>query len=427
MVTLDWWFTVDSMEKMNDQPNLTFDGLVTLVKERLSKVEVDKDRFSIEKIYNEEYQNGIVSIKFDGVDILRLHYMVERPVGGHSVRALTTVHYKKYSDWFHNHLNWRLDIDVHVNEFSLCHTNTVDDIPLPRVFDKYLPLSKEEDKEQIERRCAIHGLKYDSILFNTKNHEYEIEVPEIRTFIDSLNDSLNKESIFLYKYISFDTLLAMLEHKTFRINSVVAMNDLDETLWASVMVGNSLSSREYFENTISNKNILITSLTDKYDDATMWRLYANKGCGAFITFKIPPYQIRKIKYISPDDDLFRKLKDVSQRMGARGININFNGLDQDRYFIKSSSYSVEGEYRFMIDTHDEDLPLANYGGLLSPYRDFTYNPTTMKFDGLPFEIVSITIGHNIPYYMTNEPLLFEKIYRTFPKVAIYDSGIQSLR
>lgn len=135
----------------------------------------------------------------------------------------------------------------------------------------------------------------------------------------------------------------------------------------------------------------------------------------------------KVRYVGDSNDLFQKLHNISTRLNAHKIKVIYKGLDEKRFFIKDSSYRVEGEYRFLYDAKEEDLQLANYNGLLSPYKDFAYDEASKSYGDLPFELVSIIIGKNISNFMTNEPLLFSKIHKLFPNVGIYDSKVGSLR
>ena len=102
-------------------------------------------------------------------------------------------------------------------------------------------------------------------------------------------------------------------------------------------------------------------------------------------------------------------------------------MSEMKYYIKHSDFSIEGEYRYLYDAGDEDLKIAGYGDMLSPYKDFRYDEETGMFESLPFKLEYVIIGKNIPQYKTVFPLLVAETAKRFPSVAIYESEMITLR
>lgn len=411
--------------------DLSFEKLVEILNARIEKVEFPKGQISLEKHQNEDENEGLIRVKYANVDLARFHYMryaIIGPNGKLQTRTQQFAHIKYYEEWYQNHLNRRMDIDIAVNEMGKCDVNEHRDIDLSEILDEYLPIGNEESKKKIKRQCLINKLDAGNIIFDTINKVYVIQAPEVDKFLETITEEKSKKELYLYKYVSFNTLISMVNNKTFRMNSVVAMNDRDETLWTSqITQPNYIDEEKYKGNVIDTKHMLLTSLTDKGDDATMWRLYTNNGCGACLMLKVPGHEVTKVRYVDNKKALFGKLHNISRVLNINGIRIKYDGLDKKRLFIKSSSYEVESEYRYKYIASDENLPLADYNGLLSPYKDFKFNDATNKYEGLPFELTGFIIGRNIPNFDTNEPLLFSKIHHQFSKVAIYDSEVDSIR
>lgn len=410
---------------------MDFEELCNVIQQRISLIELPDNSFTVEKNYNEENQSGLIVVKKGKIDIVRFHYMRKciTGLGGiQQFRASQTVHVVYYAEWYHNYLNRRLDIDVHIDEDGNCDLNEANDISFEVILDRFLPIGNDEEKKEIELACSIFKFDINRINYDSIKHAYVVDSPTINTFIDSITVERNEKSLLLCKYVSFDTLISMLNNRTFRMNSIVGMNDSEETLWASqIAQPNYIDNEKYKFNVIDLRHILVTSFTDKSDDATMWRLYTNNGIGACLVFKVPGNRVMRVRYVGDDNDLFQKLHNISTRLNAKNIKVIYKGLDEKRFFIKDSSYRVEGEYRFLYDAKEEDLQLANYNGLLSPYKDFAYDEASKSYGDLPFELVSIIIGNNISNFMTNEPLLFAKIHKQFPNVGIYESKVDSLR
>ena len=114
-------------------------------------------------------------------------------------------------------------------------------------------------------------------------------------------------------------------------------------------------------------------------------------------------------------------------MVSKCIKVEFTDMTDMKYYIKHSDLSIEGEFRYLYDAGEENLDIANYGDLLSPYKDFKYDKETQKFGNLPFKFEYVTIGKNIPQYKTVFPLLVAETAKRFPSVAIYESEMIALR
>ncbi len=410
----------------------SFGDLKLHVQERIERINSNRDAYRIEEQYDTERQKGDLSVFCDVVPLVRFHYLVSnirREDDKLYLRASTTIHRRRYPSWYETVIHRSPDLDVHINEFRDCRVKN-EAMTFDEVMGKYLPLSRDEDVDKINRACKLHKLDIAPIVFDTAKGEYRITSSEIRNLLkDNILANGDKTHILLYKYVSYNTLLNMLGKRTFRMNSIVSMNDMSETLW-SYLLSHGVAQADndrYSEAVVTNQNILIASFTDKCDDATMWRLYGNNGCGACLGFQIPMSAVHKVVYVNPKDNLFEKLASVSRKLDKEGISFRYEELESNnnKYFIKGSSYSVEGEYRVLYDASGEDLKIADYEGLLSPYKDFSLYPN--KVNLLPFEMVSATLGRNIPNFSTNEPVLIDWFHRLFPRVTVYESKVFSIR
>lgn len=279
-----------------------------------------------------------------------------------------------------------------------------------------------------------YGLKEDDITFDTIRKCYLVSIDLKKALDPEKTDSeegQNKapQDYSLYKYTSLSAFLSMLNNKTFRMNSIISMNDIYESEWMEhLLYGTSEITDEQLKLTyVENKNVLITSFAGKGDDASMWRLYGKKGNGVCLCFSCPSNKITKIIYASENDEQFKALHKKVGLLKGDGINVRFVGADKMRYFIKSSSFSIENEYRYLYDAREEQLNATNYDGLLSTYKDFTIHPKDGTIEGLPFQLKGLYVGHNIPNYTTNISLLVSQIHETFPSLWIYESKIKEVR
>lgn len=285
------------------------------------------------------------------------------------------------------------------------------------------------DEKSIAEEMSKYGLEGYTISFDTYNKTYNIQI-DMKAYLGIQNESQKDAyTLSLFKYVSMDTYMNMLNNKTFRMNSIVSMNDKSESIWASKISGNNVQIEDdnYLMHVLQNRNTLITSFTSLRDDATMWRLYGNNGNGVCLAFDVEPNQVTKIQYVREDDPKFRNLKNITDALRSKGITITFYDLKDIRYFIKSASFSIEGEYRYIYASQDDSLRMASYSGLLTLYKDFDWDFNTNSYVGLPFHFKGVYIGGNLEFDSVNRPLLHAKTHEVFPSIFIYDSKVRELR
>lgn len=287
------------------------------------------------------------------------------------------------------------------------------------------PIGLDESRNEVETCLRRHNFSGYHIAFDTYAGRYVIET-DLESCLKVPKEE--KDIRYLYKYTSLATYCSMLNNRTFRMNSIVAMNDASETLWADFVTGDEkIDDKTYYDSVVRNRNKLVTSLTPMMDNATMWRLYGNNGNGVCLAFEVPVNEVTKVLYVSDKDAGVQQLKQVRRELSEKGIKVDFQDLNRRNLYIKSSSFSVEVEYRYVHDAKDEILDVADYGSMLSPYKDFPYETDLKKFDGLPFRFIGVTIGKNIPNFRTLYPLLVAETDSRFPGVEIYESKRWELR
>jgi len=143
-----------------------FEELCNIIQQRIDKIELPYSNFTIEKNYNEKDQSGLIVVKNEKIDIVRFHYMRKRIIGLGGTprfRASHTIHILYYAEWYHNYLNRRLDIDVHIDEDANCNLNEANDIRFEVILDRFLPIGNDEEKKEIKLACSIFKLEINSM------------------------------------------------------------------------------------------------------------------------------------------------------------------------------------------------------------------------------------------------------------------------
>ncbi|MST85771.1 DUF2971 domain-containing protein [Hallella mizrahii] len=409
----------------------SFKELVELISNRLDLIEVDRDKFTCESIYNEEELIGWINVRYNGKIFVIFQFLVTNlhKDSLFNVRGSFTVKYRKYSKWFQDFLeNGGNDI-VHVDEFFKAHFLSNDRFDITYFLDKYIPIGNKEGKTKIADMFADYGIDKDKIVFDTHKKAYMVELDLSQYLQQEDKEDTNSNTIRLYKYMSLDTYLCMLNNQTFRMNSIISMNDIYEGEWIHhLLYGSDKNDDNRLRvDNIEHKNILVTSLTDHRDDGSMWRLYGNNGLGVCMGFDIRKSDALKVIYINEKDENFRKLHEKLSKLNQEGISLSFKSAQDMQYIVKSSTFNVENEYRFIFDASSEILKVTNYNSLLSSYKDFPIDSKTGGIEGLPFGIKSVIIGHSIPNYNTNISILMSQTHEVFPSVSIYESEVKEIR
>lgn len=406
----------------------SFQDLLNDIRSRLDRIELNRDLFKVSTHYDSKEEHGMIEIYYGRLLIVRFNYLRSnfREDDKVVLRGSCTIKRYRYPKWFDEYKNHKSRLDVHVNEYYDARVSGNELHDLTYYLDEYIPIGVEEARGKVDACLRKHNLAGNQVSFNTMTGKYAIEM-DLESYLN-FPKSEEKDKLFLYKYTSLESYRNMLNHGTFRINSVVAMNDVSETLWADFMMGEGdIDDETYYESVVGNRNKLVTSFTSMRDDATMWRLYGHKGNGVCLIFEVPTQDVTKVLYVSESDANMQVLKEVRHELADNDIHIEFRGLDKMKLYIKSSSYRVEGEYRYVYDAKEDMLEIADYGSLLSPYKDFRYNAELKGFDGLPFRFVGVIFGRSIPNFKTVFPLLVAETDRRFPNVDILTSNKWELR
>lgn len=409
----------------------SFEELKNLIGERLNLIEVDRDKFSLESKYNDEDLVGWIHVRYNGKTFVTFEFLVTNlhKEGKFNIRGSFTIKYRRYEKWYQNYLeNGTMDI-IHVDEFFKAHFLSNDRYDIGYFLDKYIPVGNEEEKAKIAETFADYGVNKDKIFFDSHQKAYMVELDLSKSLHQEDEEDAKGTIMRLYKYVSLGTYLCMLNYKTFRMNSIISMNDIYEGEWINHLLYGSakIDDNKLRIDNIHHKNILVTSFTGNRDDGSMWRLYGNNGLGVCMGFDILKKDVAKVIYVEEKDEYFRKLRDKLSNLNKEGISLTFRSAQDMQYIVKSSTFKVENEYRFIYDASSETLKVDNYNGLLSTYKDFPIDANTGSIEGLPFGIRSVIIGHSIPNYNTNISILFSQTHEVFPFVSIYESEVKEMR
>lgn len=390
----------------------TFEDVEKIIKSRLELIDWEKDKFTYETIHKNEYFNDII-VKYQDKEFTRFCFYISNtftPDGRILVRGMITVKLYNASEWYN-----MISTCINVDEFLRCAHNDGKSVMLDDEFNKVLPISNSEEVAKIKEQFQKESIGNLEIKYDTLNKRYIILGDLSSILIDGRETSDQEDKdLYLKKYMSFDTYFSMLNNKTFRMNSIVAMNDESESFFLDDGITNIYDGEgkdEKYLKTVENSRILITSFTDQYDNALMWRLYGDSGKGVCLCFTVPKNKVKKIHYVNTRSEGYEKLKRCVDNLNKEGIRLYFKDFDNFKYYAKSDGFKYEDEYRLSFHCKEEDLKWTKYGNLISPYKDFSISDKNIE--GIDIKLIELTIGAKLPNFSVNYPLLVDMTNRNF--------------
>ena len=408
----------------------SFEELKGKIAQRLSYINYEADRYTLKincKIADNN-QIRVITVSYDNKKIARFNYFVSNvinPDGSRTVKGAFTIRRKNESEWYDGVIQ-----TVHVDEFFRCGYKDNQSLSLDDELNKVLPLSDENKVYQIKTSLEKEGFDNLDIKFDTLRKRYIVigDLSHILGLVEDDKSEDKKDFLYLYKYMSLDTYFSMLMNKTFRMNSILAMNDESESFFLDEDLFDIYSGKgvaEKYNNVIQNSRTLISSFTNQGDSGLMWRLYGENGRGICLGFEVPKNKIKKIHYLSELNAGYSKLKNCVNDLLKEGISIYFKDANQFKYYTKSDGFRYEEEYRLSYTAAEEELAWAKYGNILSPYRDFSFIKNRCEL--IDIKLFSVWIGAKLPNFDVNYPLLVELTNKHLHTNIIYISKQNKFR
>lgn len=397
---------------------MNFQDLYSCISTRYNYIEYNRDKFYL----NKDEGAQTVTITYNGKILYEFHFYHSKPQSNQLV-AIFPLKVQKMSSWI---LSKADVVRIEVDEYS--HVNwsgcSKDFTNLQECLDYVLPKPDDSIKLQIESELKKSGFRYDDIKLDIITGRY-IVLGDILTL--SENEG-NEEIKYLYKYMSLDTFVSMLGNNTFRMNTIVSQNDTSETFVLDNMLFEGLEEENEYNRLIADqRKVLISSFCQSKDDPVMWRLYGDNSRGVCVEFEnLQNLDIKHIKYVDQIREL-PMIKDFAQKMKNNGIRFYFDQIDKIKYYVKSSNFKYEKELRLVYECDENKLEYTKYGNTICVYRDFEYDKTCKCYKDIQLKPVSVLLGHNLPDFKTNYPLLVSMVYSKLGISDIEMSGFSEIR
>jgi|GEM_PF-6704545 len=234
---------------------------------------------------------------------------------------------------------------------------------LQELADILFPVSQAADMNCIIRLAKSY-LNYDvnnnDIQFDFKTRTYSFKESLVAEHRD-LETAFKTDGIQqVCKYTSLGTFFKLLENKKIRMNSLVSMNDKQESYFIDKYLYKEVEQERII---VTSDNYLICSFTNLIDDLLMWRLYGDDAKGICMIFSYDGnpknMEFRKILYQSDKSEFksIEKYKQFIDALIAEKISFKFKSIESLKYFFKSKEYCYENEFRLLSKETDVDYYL----------------------------------------------------------------------
>ena len=409
--------------------------IVRLLQERLVLINVDRDKYMLDGVEDDE--RLAVTVTYDGIKIMTVRPFISNVVvnGQHQVHGMFSLRAVFDDYWYDND---DLDTGVFVDEYLRCQLHN-ESTTFEKLLDVLLPLADVGKVKRINDELVKIGFKDATVKFDTFTYKYVVE-GDIHSF---LYEESNEEGVVVdirkkrfFKYMSFNTYIEMLKSKKIRLNSIMSMNDSSETFYLGDYLCKAYEDERrkvlhpksrYFQDgglrnkkVVEYKNNLIGCFSEMKDDALMWRLYGDGGKGVCLGFQIENDSLKPVLYLDEKNQKAKKLKEAASNLKNEGITLYYKDLSKYHFYTKSQQFKYEGEWRILKEAGDEELGVANYDGLVCLYKDYS-------FEELGLKPAFLYLGANLAYKDVNVPLLVDLSKRELNVQHVIMSDVESLR
>lgn len=380
------------------------------LEEWMSHIEIDKEKYAVD-VMPGTYPGPIIGrlrVKYDDKTLFYINFFRlygRSPEGKKTINGMITVRRRNDAEELTAPgEKLTINVDDHLNANYLDkHGN------IAQILQDILPIRDDNEVDKIVKTLDI---KPTDIKMDTYNKRYVVDVP-----IPELKWTQESTPTYFYKYMTLSAFFETMKNKSFRMHSITSQSDTTESFYlGDFMCDEYEDEMKRFKGMLNQKNILISSFTEEYDDAYMWDNYADNGKGVCLGFHmIGENKLRQIQYLDQSKSNLSKYRNAVQKLKEDGIHIHFSAIDDAHRFVKDINYKDEHEWR-LIKEFNTDVDFALYKDKIVCYHDFGFDGRFLESLGL--QLVSITVGSNQPAGTSNFAFIVEMAHRAFDKDVI---------
>lgn len=391
--------------RLNVNGMMDIHPLVDGMKEWMSHIEIDKDKYAIEIMpgFDQYPLYGRVAIKYENEVLFFINFYQKygKSKDGHkcihgmfSVRVQNEGADLLKGERITLNVNDRLGAD-----YPSSNSNIV------KALCELLPI---RDEEKVKRISSAFNIDANHIKFDTYRKRYVIDIP-----LKDLSFPQKEAPQIYHKYMSLSTFHKILANRSFRMHSIVSQSDVTESLYlGDLLSADYENDTDRFKGVLKEKDVLISSFTDKYDDSYMWEHYGDHGKGVCISFRtLDSKPLTRVHYLDKTYPPIEEYRKQAVLLKKDGIRVHFKASDSIRRFVKDWKYFPEQEWRLVLENQTGLQTDVYADGRMVLYKDFPIEGTLLKDADL--QITSVLIGPCQIKDTNNYPILVDRIFNVF--------------
>ena len=402
-----------------DSTRSKFDCFHSCIKDWISRVELNRDLYTLELLKPIGNSYGGVAIKYNNNVIVNLYLdksVISHPNGSRGYCATIHLKYVKETDEILGKNQYET---LHINDRTFVTTQNIEGevLSLIETLDYFIPTRSEAIVQAISHVFQVNPA---DIILDSFKKRYIINTPYL--FKDTTKP---KHPARFYKYVSMKTYRNMLRTRSFRMNSIVCQSDKTETLYfGDFLCEEHVTDMDRFPSYLKEKNTLISCFTDVPDDSYMWQNYGDKGEGIMLGFESLSGDILSpIQYTDEKSVNLTAIKEDIKKFKNEKISVYFSEILDMHRFIKNNKYESEKEWR-LIHEYDGELDNDVYdfpdGKTYAKYHDFKFTDNILP--ELKIALVSITFGPK--QRESNIALFTEDTLKCFGEIHVHRSKLR---
>lgn len=380
------------------------------IDEWISRIEVNREKFTSHFIPSRDNTHGEVEIRFNGKTLANLileksHFI--NSDGKKSLRASLQLRFLRFEDEILDNCPAQT---VYFNDvtFSPTHVSKGNIPSFLEVLNEIIPTRSEAIINAI---AYVFQITPEDIVLDSFRKKYIITAPYIFR-----NWTKQEHPNRFYKYVSLQTYHNMLNYKSFRMNSIGCQSDETESWYfANFLCEEYENEKDKLRYILKESNTLISSFTTSSNDSKMWEEYGDKGNGVMLGFEpLDSDILSPVLYIDEESDSLGLLKENIKEFKKNNIHLYFSEIDRLHRFLKNKKYEFEKEWRLVYEFcgkldyavyHDSKNDVNTY----AEFHDFPFQGNIIP--DLKIALVSVKFGQKNRY--SNISLLTRRTVECF--------------
>ena len=270
----------------------------------------------------------------------------------------------------------------------------------PEAKDLFVPKNcRIINKLLLQNELQISELKKSDIVYENGAFSF---LGEYQKFIEKQFPPFNTRETMVCRYISLETVFAIIKNKSLKMNCIIGMNDSTEPDFVESMLYEGMEKLAGLQRQARDVYIMSCSSKDSIDDLTQWRLYGNDAKGVCLVFNVKRmkksrFKLGKVSYLDRNLPI-KSIEHINTFFEEIVTKTKIPFAPRDfhcwAHFYKPLEYKIEREIRLVYVNNGE----LNKEWILSkPFNIVNSSvEVPLNTEDFPLKLCKIILGPKCP-------------------------------